>query len=399
MKQLMKNWDLKLLALGAAILLWFFVVGIENTVYLFPEEIEVKVLNLGNNIGLASPLPGVKVYVKASPDIIKTLNKNSLHAYVDLNALASGQYDLPVNVSSDNSQIVPLQTVPPTIEVKLSPIAQKEVPIEVTSIGNPKEGYVLKEIKIVNKTATISAAQNLLDAIDSVKAEVLLDGTETGQINKDIVLTVAGEQGLPVESIKINPEQITATAVIEVAPVEKSVKVTPQYTDAATNPKLLDSIAVNPSEIMVRGDADKLKNLTEIKTVPVSANDLLKRTIPLEITPILPEGISLSDPSRKITITIDKGKNTRKAVMSAVVIAHENPSFKVKSTTPAAIRVTVSGPPAIIDALGQNDVTVNLNLENINAAGTYPISADEIMAPPGIDIIDFQPKEVTLEAY
>ena len=42
MKLLTKNLWLKILALLAAILLWFFVVGFENTVYRFPQEIDIR---------------------------------------------------------------------------------------------------------------------------------------------------------------------------------------------------------------------------------------------------------------------------------------------------------------------------------------------------------------------
>ena len=306
MNLITNNWYLKLLALLAAILLWFFVVGIENTVYLFPEEIEVKVVNLDKNIGLAAPLPNVKVYVKADQDTIKSLNKNNFHPYVDLNELTQGEYSLPVQVSSDNSQVAILKTVPGKISVRLGPVAEKEVPIQVTSQGKPKEGYSLQEIKVQTKTAKISAAQNLLDKINSVNAEILLDGTETGDINKNVVLTVPVIFGLPKDSVKIDPEQITAIAVIGQEQLEKTVKIVPQFTELGNPQEFIDSAVINPPEVKVHGTASALESLTEIKIEPVSAGDILKMTIPVEVKAILPDGIIFSDQNQKITLFLKK---------------------------------------------------------------------------------------------
>ena len=70
-KLLIKNWRLKILALVSAVILWLFVIGIENTVSLFPREIEVEILNMNESVGISQSLPGIKVYVNADKEIIK----------------------------------------------------------------------------------------------------------------------------------------------------------------------------------------------------------------------------------------------------------------------------------------------------------------------------------------
>ncbi len=398
MNRFAKNWDLKLLSLAAAIFLWFFVVGIENTVYLVPEEIEVKVLNMGNNIGLASKLPAVKVYVKAGQDIVKTLNKNSLTAYVDLSGFSAGEYSIPVRVNSENSQVVPLETVPENIDVILAPVSQKEVPIVVASLGNPKEGYTLKEIRTESKNAVISGTQNILDTIASVKAEVTLAGTETAQVNKEIVLEVKGADGAILGNVEINPGQITVTAVIEASPVEKTVKVIPQFLETGISASVIDSVSVSPQEIKVSGDAALLANISEVKTRTVSVNELQRRSSPMEVVIVLPDGVSLSDPFQKTTLSVDKSESGEKTVAAKVLITRDSSSFRVKTITPTEISVTLSGPPSALENISAGDIYVNLDIYSVVKAGKAAITSKDIAAPQGIEVLDFEPKEVTLEA-
>jgi YbbR domain-containing protein len=395
MNLITNNWHLKILALLAAILLWFFVVGIENTVYLFPEEIEVKVSNLDKSIGLAASLPSIKVYIKADQDTIKTLNKSNFHPYVDLSGLTQGEYSLPVHVSSDNPQVTILKTVPDRVAVRLAPIAEKEVPINVTSNGIPKTGYSLKEIKVETKTAKVSAPQNLLDKIESVNAEVLLDGTETNEINKNVVLTVSAINGLPKDSIKINPEQIIAIVVIGREQFEKTVKIVPQFTELGNSEEFIKSSIINPTEVKVLGTVEVLSRITEIQTEPVSVEYISGKTFPVEVKVILPEGITFLNPNQKITIFLDKGINIQKVVMVPITIEGEK-SSKVKIITPAEIKVTLSGASGIINALAQGDVSIKLSSEDMENAGSLKISSDKITIPQGVEIINFEPAEVKL---
>ncbi|MCC6643676.1 hypothetical protein IT411_02915, partial [Candidatus Peregrinibacteria bacterium] len=56
-----KNIQIKLLAVVSALLLWLFVVGVENYVYVLPTEVGVKVANLSQNVSVATELSKVKV--------------------------------------------------------------------------------------------------------------------------------------------------------------------------------------------------------------------------------------------------------------------------------------------------------------------------------------------------
>jgi len=396
MKRLLQNWELKLLSLLSAVVLWFFVVGIENTVRLFPENIEVKPVNIGKNITFAENIPQVKVYINTKGSEPKSLSSNDFEASIDLSGLTAGDHELPVKISSKNAQVTVLKSVPEKISIRLAPVAEKEVPVEMEAKGSPHTGFTVQEMKTNTSKAKVTAVQNVLDRIDYIKAVVILDGSETADINQNVTLEIP-VAGLPEASVKIEPEQVVVNAVIVPSATTKTVGIVTALTGAENGEVLSKLLIVTPSAVELRGNEETLKNVTEVKTKPVKAADLLERTIPLAVSLELPDGIELADPAQKITVQIDRSENEQKAVAAPVVITRENSDFKVSKITPAEINVIVSGPSTIIKNLKSEDITVNLNLQNVENAGSLPINLTEIIVPAGVGIISFNPKEVTLE--
>jgi YbbR domain-containing protein len=391
------NWDLKILAVLAAVVLWFYVVGIENAVHVFPEQIAVKTVNLDKNIGLASELSDVKLYLKVSESILPNINANNFDAYVDLADLKQGEYDLPVQVKSDNPQIIVLKVNPEKIHVKLASIAEKEVPVVVSSSGGPKEGYVLKEIKLETEKVKISAAQNLLDRMDSVKAEVLLDGTETGDIKKNVSLAIGSGGTFPNESVTISPDQVVADVIIQPESLTKTVKIEPQVSGTGDTRELLASLVTSPETIEIQGESRALQDLTGVKTEIINVKDLLKRTVPLGVKLILPDGVKLVKEDQEVTVMVSD-KEAMKVITAPVVVTRESGDFKVKDISPAEIALTLIGPAKAIETLGKDNVSVNLNLQGISSAGKMPVNIKDIIVPDGIGIIDFEPSEITITA-
>lgn len=73
---------LKILALLTAITLWFIVITVENTVYIFPEQIKMEILNLGKNLNLEASLPDVDVYLRVNKEDLTQVTKKRIWKYL-----------------------------------------------------------------------------------------------------------------------------------------------------------------------------------------------------------------------------------------------------------------------------------------------------------------------------
>jgi YbbR domain-containing protein len=397
MKKLFHNWRLKLIAVSAAVVLWFFVVGIENSVYLIPEPLTVKMENLGKSVSPSAPLPDVKIYVNARGGETKSLTKNDYEAYVDLSGLGAGSHDLPVLVTNQNAQFPVLKVDPATISVTLAPVGEKEVKLIVESKGAPAAGFTVKEVTTNQQRIKISAANNVLEKIDSLTVYAELSGTETSDVTQSVIPQLPPGLGIPDGTIQRNPEQVTVIAVITPVPGNKTVKIVPVL-EGADAADLSGQIIAVPATVTVTGEEKKLKDLTEIKTSPVDVGLLINRDLPLAVDLIMPEGVTRIDPNMAISVMLDSSKNQQKTVFADIKVTKESASFKFKSVDPERIKVSLSGPEAIVKKIMDGDITVNLNLLGMSKPGTLALDINSIIVPPGVGILGFEPAEVKITA-
>jgi YbbR domain-containing protein len=395
MKRLLNNWEIKLLALGAAVVFWFFVIGIENSVYLIPDLYPVKITNIGKNLSSAASIPSVKIYVNAKGDDVKNIKPNDYEAYVDLSGLEAGNYQQPVLVMSQNSQYPVLKVVPATVPVTLAPLGEKEVPLITEVKGVPAYGYEVQEVKSDLSTIKVSAANNILEKINAITVKVELTGTETGNIKQSVTPQIHDGLNLPPESFKTDPEQVSATAVIVPVSARKSVNVVPDLrgTYAAA---FADQLVVIPSSITITGAETVLKNISEIKTEPVNVGLLLNRTVPMEVSLVMPDQVNPVDPGIKTSIMLDPAKNKQKTIFADIKIVAESPSFKIGAISPTRVKVTLSGPAGIINNLRDSDATVTINLSNMEKPGMFKIAAASIAAPEGTIVLGFEPEQISV---
>jgi YbbR domain-containing protein len=295
------NWQLKLLSLLSAVVLWFFVIGIENTVYLFPENFQVKAHNLGKSVSLATALPEVKIYVNTNGKDIKTTNKNDFEAFVDLSGLGEGSYELPVMASSQNAQVSVLKTDPDKVNVLLSPVVEKQVKIIMSATGSPASGYTVKEFTADTDTVKITAARNILDKINELNLEVPLAGSETADVTRDVIVPLPAGLNLSPENVRLEPPQVTVTAVIVPAMAEKSLKINPVLTGGGDLEAIRKQLIISPASVTVSGEENFLKTQTQIDTEAINADSLLNRTVPFPVELDLPAGL---EPTVSVRITV-----------------------------------------------------------------------------------------------
>lgn len=391
----LNNWQLKLISLLSAVILWFFVVGIGNTMFVFPENIDIKLTNINKNISLASTLPSVRVYVKTDQEIFKNLTKNDFEVYLDLKDLSAGDHLVPVLVSTKNNQVTILKVDPKEVNIKLAPIAQKEVPVITSISGMPKTGYNIKDVKTDLKKVTISGAQNILDQIGNVKAELVLDGTQIADISQDVTLKLPDISTVSPDSVTINPDQITFTGTIVQEVKQKTVPVELQLSDVVNKEIFLKNVTLSPSEIIIHGNEDLLKQINSIKTKPIDPRSAINSLSPLPLELDLPAGITV-DLNTKVTMSLKFSSDQEKTVQALIVFTKQNKNFQVK-TSQSAILVTVLGDKNVIKTLKDNDITLNINLENVSGPGPILIDSKNIILPDGLELLDFSPRQIQLD--
>lgn len=304
------NLHLKILAFIAAVCLWFFVVGIENTVYRFPEDIEIHAINLPSNLSIASSLGKAKLVLRAGSEDYKRVTKGDFDIFVDLKNYNAGDFTAPLSADVKNEKITLLRIEPSTISLKLEPITTKEVKIKTVTTGNPLKGFQIKEIKLSDDTATITGAQSVLQNIQNVNAQIDFNGTQNEDFKLTVPLMLEAKnlaQDPQVKNITIQPEQVTVDVNIEAEMGQKTVIIKPKIlgeSDASAQAQL----EVDPLTIIIQGPQDLLDKLETLETETISPSRLKNQPKPFKVSLTLPPNVSLaSGEPRSVTVTV---KNT-----------------------------------------------------------------------------------------
>lgn len=323
MKSLLNNWQLKLLAFFTAALLWMFVVGIENTVYLFPESLEVKALDLGKTLSMQEKISPIKLYIRTEGDIKKTLNKNSFDVSVDLAGKQSGTYDLPGLVSTSNPKVSIVKVDPATVKVTVVPVMEKQVKVTTKVKGIPLKGYHLENIESTIDEVNIKAGQSMLDKIQQIEAVITLNGTEDTTFKQTVALTLPENLGLTSENLTIEPESTELRVNIiadelpspptqetqETSNTSQTSVIVPIVLSGANPDFEVEKITPSTMQITIEGDTEVIQKI-QYNDVGVLI-DLTEITKPGEIQILaewitVPEGVKIKDWSPRTVIINEK---------------------------------------------------------------------------------------------
>jgi YbbR domain-containing protein len=211
------NLHIKFLALLSAIVIWLFVVGVENYVHLFNEELPVKIINLGQNVSVANEISRVKVRYKA-PNNQVTVNAADFDLYLDVQGLGEGEYTLPVNFTSKNVNVHIVAVEPAQLAIKLEAMTSRDIELKSEISGSPSKDYEVKSLKLNLTKVKISGAASAINNLKVLPIKVTLDGTENADFSRKITLAAPEEWKLSGKTVSFDPAVVQADIEIRKKP-------------------------------------------------------------------------------------------------------------------------------------------------------------------------------------
>ncbi len=271
--KIFRNMSIKALSLISALVLWFFVVGVENYVYLFPQPLAIKVVNLGQNVSVANEISPAQLRYKSTDGAINTLNVNDFDLYIDAKGLGEGEYQLPVHYNSKDSKINIVDVEPPLVALRLEAITSKDISLKTAVSGQPAKGFEVKEVKMDLEKVKLSGASSAITNIKEIGLKISLDGSENADFSRKITLEAPAEWKLAGKTVSFDPP----TVQVEIQ-VRKVPKDTPDIPDLTNN-----GVTVGNSETIPMEAGSQRKTLM-VKVVPEdSLKSAVKELLPANI--------------------------------------------------------------------------------------------------------------------
>lgn len=298
-----KNLMAKILSVVIAVLLWSYVMSIEN-----PQEtriyrnVKVNYLNTDSieNRGLTvSNLQEVyvNIRVRGNKKDLDKLYVESIVANADLEGYSYGENRIPITArlktNRDSTEIVSIS--PSDVLVNIDKIIQKDIPLKTVTYGNPKENFVVGEITSTVSKIKIEGPLNQVNKVQYMETNIdITDKDSSFTISNPIYpIDMDGEV---ISNLEYSPNTVDVTV-----PIYKT-QVLPIYlvtTGEGSDKFAITDLAISPQSVTVKYLDANMKNISKIETAPVDLSKLKNgNALPLELK--LPDGVSLINPEQKI---------------------------------------------------------------------------------------------------
>jgi YbbR domain-containing protein len=198
-----------------------------------------------------------------------------------------------------------VKVVPSNVSIELSPIRQKVVALITDVEGTPAAGFKVQSVKSSRDSITVSGADNLLKKIDTVRAHVVLLGTENHDITKPADIEILDQDGIEIEELNVDTqEEVEVSINIVEQQGSKDVGVKAKLTGAVTN-GIVKKIEVDPAVISVYGSKEVLDKLDLVETEPIDLAELAESTTK-KAKLVLPNGVSLAEnQSAEVSVKVE----------------------------------------------------------------------------------------------
>ncbi len=297
-----KNLALKLVSLGLALFLWFWVLFTQRTVIVETSvKAPIAAHDVAPGLALANALPEAEVRVRGMKEDL-TGGPPGVNAYVPCSGLAAGRHTLPVKVQvPKNLTLVEVQ--PPRVEVNIEPLVKEQKPIEVRLKGSLSPEYELVNSSVRPRYAHVTGVQSRVGQVVRLVANLDLGRITTPELPKTAPIQPLNQAGTVVQGVIVTPAHAEIVLQVRPALVARTVPVVPKAQGTPAPGYRVNSVVVEPAIITISGPAKKVEGLNKVETETFSLDGLTTR-VTRKVRVVVPEGVSALN-GGTVTITID----------------------------------------------------------------------------------------------
>lgn len=292
----------KIVALILSMALWVYVMGSQNPVIEDSYHVKVRIRNAPSEYKAFYEEQDAKVKLSAPRSYFIDYNESDIHAYIDISDYGEGEYDLPIEASYPKGFELN-EISPKTVHVKIEPIIESVMELQLIVNGSSKPNTVIKTIDSL-KDVTVVGPKNMVETVRKVVGYVVIVG-EGNDFEMDVPLSALDENGREVPMVRVIPNTIKAFIDIEEG-AKKTVPIVANIT--APNGKEISKITLRPENVEIEGLKEIVDSISSVKTLaitPPADKTLYKSNLTLEV----PEHIKTSVSEVNVTVELKNIQN------------------------------------------------------------------------------------------
>lgn len=397
MTLLLRNWHLKLGAVALATVLY---TGLVFSGSFSESTIQVPVV-VTNQPGTAFVLSGdpgtVQVRYRAEADLAINVDADSFVATVDLSRYdmerAPDPQSLSVEVTALAGGVEVLTKTPASVTVQLDRLDARSVPVEVDH-GQVPPGLEVDAPLVSVDEVQIRGPASQVRLVDRAVARVRIDPSGI-DVERPVKLEAVDVEGQPVGDVELTPDSVAVQIGVQAVETNKTIPVRPDIGGTPAAGFALESLAIEPSIVTLRGLPEVLAGIDEVLTEPLSiAGASANQVFGAALT--LPDGTRLAGAAAEatavVTATIVPSVSSRTFVVG-VVCSGEGQNACLPNLD--QVSVTLSGPGGALSGLAASDLTPVLDVTGL-APGQHSVEPSLPPLPDGVELVAISPVSVPL---
>lgn len=218
-----ENLNLKLLSFAFALVLFSLVHGGQDSRGSISVDLEVNLPpETGDKVFVGSIPRDVRIFVRGSAQTIDNLRGGAVHMVLDLQGSPEHVTFTQAMVRMPDGVRVEIeQFEPPALDLRWEQRVMRDVPVQVSVVGSPADGYVVKgPLQVEPKTVKVRGPQSEVMVLQHVRTEAFDVRTITseGQYPRPLAVERPGAR------MKVDPQSVIVTAEIAREVAEASFK-------------------------------------------------------------------------------------------------------------------------------------------------------------------------------
>ena len=288
----------KIIALIAAFCMWVFVMTDQDPAINGHYNIPLTISNVPYDFAAVCETKTVSIEIRAPRSYFVKYNEQAFRVYANLEGLGEGDHQItPQVVMPPGFELV--ATAPVTLGVKIDPLSEIQMPIELLTTGSVAGNSAIKEIKKSMDFVTVMGAKSFAEKTAKVYGILNFSGNSSS-FEIQIPLRAVDESDNILPSVRVVPSVITVSVDIESGIRKKIVPVVVEL--SAPEGWTLTKINVEPAQVEISGLESVLNPIVTLKTEPFTVQTG-QRNFKGQMKLVVPEGVTSK--SDEVTVSAE----------------------------------------------------------------------------------------------
>ena len=375
-----QNLKMKIFAVIFAFFMWIYVMAEVDPIII--RDIDSVPINITNMQELEllelTPEYGTDLNVRVS----LRGRRSILNAQITRGIKAEGLINNPKE--GENILVVDLKDVDSNVEYTLYP-SDKQINLEkkmvirksvsVVQTGTLPEGYEIKEIKSNPASMYIEGPKTLVDSITTLMTTLDVSNYDK-DFSKKLQVIPVDRDNQEVKGVSINQDTVFVHAIVVKT---KTVPIVLDIPNSENDELKLSGYTIDPPEVVIKGKANIIDSIKEIKTEKVELSQLVENPN-LKVKLVLPTGVETQTPEITLKSSMEKVISKEFNISKERIQISGNGQLPDISDNPDIsdfIAVKITTTDKIMDTISENDIRVYIKMQEYqNNPARIPIHVE-----------------------